>query len=358
MKATALAIVPDADDEIPTPVAVYVEANPVSVLLDEGLRIRFLAEIEAEIDRHVPDLTTDKGRKEIGRLARRYASTKTAIDEAGKALNAKAREQIDAVDVVRRELRAELDKMRDRAREPLTKWEEAEAARLAEVERIMTLLRQAPVLLAADTSDTIAVRISEVEAVPNEAEYAQMKATAIGALKAAHASLIQAEADRAELARLRAESEARQRAEAERLAAEKRSEEERTAAERRATEEAALKEREEKAAREREAAEAARAAAEAEAKAAREEAEKAQAEARRLAAEKAEADRAEYARKAEEARLAAEEAARQNDRKHRSAVMKAAKEALMAKCNIDEGKARDIVTAITQGLIPNVTVNF
>ncbi len=347
MKATALTIVPDADDEIPTPVAVYVEANPVSVLLDEGLRIRFLAEIEAEIDRHVPDLTTDKGRKEIGRLARRYASTKTAIDEAGKVLNAEARKQIDAVDVVRRELRAELDKMRDRAREPLTKWEEAEEARLAEVERIMALLRGATVIGHTDAAETIAARIIEVEAVPDEEVYALMKVAALEALRAGHARKLQDEADRAELERLRAEKEARER-----------EDEARAAKERRAAEEAARKEREEQAAREREAAEAARAAAEAEAKAAREEAEQAQAEARRLAAEKAAADHAEAQRKAEEARLAAEEEARQKDRKHRSAVMKAAKEALMVNCSLDEEKARNIVTAINKGLIPNVTVNF
>lgn len=57
-------------------------------------------------------------------------------------------------------------------------------------------------------------------------------------------------------------------------------------------------------------------------------------------------------------RKAAEEEKRQSNIRHRSAVMKAAKEGLMKQCWLDEAAAKAIVTAITQGLIPNVTVNF
>jgi colicin import membrane protein len=68
--------------------------------------------------------------------------------------------------------------------------------------------------------------------------------------------------------------------------------------------------------------------------------------------------RAEADRIAEEKRKADEEAKRQKDRAHRTTVMKAAKEALMLNCELGEGPARDIVTVISNGLIPNVTVNF
>lgn len=84
----------------------------------------------------------------------------------------------------------------------------------------------------------------------------------------------------------------------------------------------------------------------------------AQAEIDRLAAEKAALERAEAARRAEEARKAAEEERRQKNARHRSKVMREAKEALMKHLHMDDGTARDIVTAITQGLIPNVTINF
>lgn len=341
MNATVVAL--KDETVIPAPLAPYVEANPVSVLLNDDLRARFLAEIEQTVADFVPDLTTTAGRKEIASLARKVASTKVAIDEAGKALNETARAQIAAVDKVRREAREKLDALRDRARAPLDEWEAQEEMRREQIALVLDLLRTAPIILASDTSETIAERLANVEQAPDEAVYAKGKAAAIEALTAAHARMLQDDADRAELARLRAEREERERADAERLAAESR-----------AAEQAARKEREEKAVKEREEAAARRAAAEAEAKAKAE----AQAEIDRIAAENAALERAEADRRAEEARKAAEEEKRQKNARHRARIMRETKEGLMKQLKFDEGTARDVVTAITQGLIPNTTINF
>lgn len=351
---TALSVVASTEAEVNAPLQEYVEANPVSVLLDDNLRARFFAEIEAKLGEFQPDLSTDKGRKTVGSFARQYVTTKTAIDAAGKKMNEEARARIDAVDAVRREVRERLDDMRDRARAPLTKWEEKEKERKEKIAAVLDLLSTAPVVLATDTSETIAARLAQVEAVPDEEVYAKGKDTALTALRAAHERILQDEADRAELSRLRVEKEKRDREEAERLAAEKQAADERAAAERRAAEEAARKERAEQEAKEREEAAALRAAAEAEARAKA----AAQAEIDRLAAQKAALEKAEAERIAEERRKAAEEEKRQSSIRHRSAVMKAAKEGLMKQCGLTEDTAKAIVTAITQGLIPNVTVNF
>jgi colicin import membrane protein len=82
-----------------------------------------------------------------------------------------------------------------------------------------------------------------------------------------------------------------------------------------------------------------------------------------LAAEKAERDRqaaieAERERVAAEARKAAAEAeAREKDKKHKSAVMGAAKDALMA-AGIPEEHAKAAVLAIQRGQVPAVSISF
>ncbi len=66
-----------------TDIVALVEANPVMVLTDKEKFSQFYEEMKRETDAHVPDLTTDKGRKAIASLARRVATTKVLIDDAG-----------------------------------------------------------------------------------------------------------------------------------------------------------------------------------------------------------------------------------------------------------------------------------
>lgn len=339
----ALALVARKESDIPAPVALYVEENPVSVLLDENLRARFFAEIEQEIDAHVPDLTTVTGRKAIASLAYKVACTKTAIDAAGKKLNDDANAAIKTVNAKRNEAKKKLEALQDRARKPLNEWEEAEAARLEEVKRILALLQGAAVITTRDTAATITARISEIEAVPDEETYAPMKTAALEALRAGHTRIVQDEADRAELAKLKAEKAARDRDEAERVATEQR-----------AADEAAREERAAQEAKERDEAVARRAAADAEAKVMA----AAQAEIDRLAAETRTLKEAEERRQADERRKAEEDEKRQQNVRHRAEVIAKAKAALMANCGLDEETAAQVVVEIANGLIPNVSIQF
>ena len=77
-------------------IVALVEATPAVVLTDKRKFSEFYEGMKAECDAHVPDLTTEKGRKAIASLAYKVARTKTAIDEAGKALNEDARALINA----------------------------------------------------------------------------------------------------------------------------------------------------------------------------------------------------------------------------------------------------------------------
>jgi colicin import membrane protein len=111
-------------------IVALVEANPVMVLTDAKKFSEFYDAMRRETDALEADVATDKGRKAIASMAYKVARTKTAIDEAGKKLNEEARARINAIDESRREIRKQLDDLKDEVRRPLTEWEEAEASRL------------------------------------------------------------------------------------------------------------------------------------------------------------------------------------------------------------------------------------
>ena len=234
------------EDETPqTALVAQVSANPGLVLLDRERFDQFYEAIKAETDKLVPDLTTEKGRKEIASMAFKVAKTKTAIDAAGKLLNEEARAKINIVDAARRDIRDKLDALKDEVRRPLTEWEAREEERIAACDALIERMKAAAVVSLEDTAETVAQRLAKVKAFAlDEGQFqsslplatAQQEA-AVQALTAAQARLVKEEADRAELERLRAEAaerEARERAEAEAKAAAEAAERQRQEAEARA----------------------------------------------------------------------------------------------------------------------------
>jgi hypothetical protein len=335
-----------------------IEADPGVVFREKGSVAALYDEIRAEIAAFKPDLTTDKGRKAVAAFAARIVRRKTAIDAAGKELNAELNKQVDAVDAVRRDIRNTLDIFRDQARKPLTEWEAAEEERAAFVERTIQSLSSSCYVQAGTSADEISQMIAGVEAIEidpkvfgvREPVATKEKARALASLAEALTRAAREAEERAELDRLRAEQEAREKREAEERAAREKAE-----AETRAAEE--MNRREE---------EAAKRAAEAAAAAERARAEQAANEERRkheeaLAAERRERERleAEARQAAERAeREAAEAAKREADKAHRGKVMGAAKTAIMGAADVDEDRAKKIVLAIVAGEIPNVTLRF
>ena len=352
MNATAAVIEPATD------IVAIVNANPVMVLTDKDAYSRFYQEMKRETDALEIDLTTEKGRKAIASMAFKVARTKTAIDDAGKKLNEEARARINAIDEARREIRAQLDALKEEVRRPLTEWEEAEDARIDECKATVERLRHAASVGYEETAAAIRERLTEIQAEQFDPlkfdgympQVQALRDTAIAALTASAERMEQEERERAELERLRAEAAERERVEQERLAAEE--------AERRRAE--AEKAEAERLARiEQEAAERARK--EAEEAAQRAQAEKDRQHAEALAAERRRAEEAERAAQAERDRIAAEQAqqaAREADRAHRSSVLTAAKEAIMEAGDIAEDAAKKVVLAIQAGNVPNVTLRF
>ncbi len=378
--AAALKAIQTNDNDAPgTDIMVAVNDNPALVLLDRQRFDQFYDAIKEETDRLVPDLTTEKGRKEIASLAFKVTKTKTAIDAAGKLLKEEAQATVTKVDAARREIRLRLEALSDEVRKPLTEWEAAEEARMATVKEAMDRLAQDGVVSADETGADIEARLTYVRGLTFDAavfqDWSQLaekaRADAVALLERALERIRREEADRAELERLRAEAAERaerERADAEAKAAAEAAERQRVENERRAAEEAeAAQDRIAAAAKAAE--EAARAAAEAKANEERLAQQRAHDEA--LAAEKRRADEAEAAREAQarQSALAAAKAAaeteaqrkadeaRAADREHRGRILAAAKQAIMGH-GVGEATAKAIVLAIAAGEVPAVSIRF
>ncbi|WAG77012.1 hypothetical protein LMK08_16685 [Metapseudomonas furukawaii] len=324
----------------------------------------------------VPDLSTRKGRDRVASLASQVSRSKTAVEKPGRDYLKRIKELPKAIETELREFVQQMDALRDEVRRPLTEWEEKEAARVAEHERRIEELRctNTDGRTAAEIASAISL-IEEVEIGENweefEAEAHRVKAASLATLREALARREQYEAEQAELERLRKEVAAREQkereeriareaAEAERLAAERRAQEERDAAARREAEAKAAAERRELELR-LQAEQAERAAAQAEANriAAEQRAEQERVAAEERATQAAEAARqAEIRRQADEqARIEREAAAREADRAHKGAVLKAAKEAVMT-VGITEDQAREVIKLIAAGGVPQVYIAY
>jgi len=327
----------------------------------------YIERIRAEVTGHVPDLSTDKGRKAIASLAFKVRKSKTALDALGKQLVDDLKEIPKKIDAERKRMRDTLDALADEVRKPLDEWEAAEEARVqGHKDAVAGISRMAEELGEATASD-IRARLEMTEGIgigdfweEFEAEAHRVKAKALEALRAALATREKYEAEQAELAELRrkqAEQEQKDReAEIARQAAEK-----------------AKADAEAQAQAEREAA----ARREAQAKAAAEQAERekqeaierqkqaeARAEAEKLVAEQRAKEAAEAARRAEIERQEREKAAaeaeqrrREADREHRAAINRTALQAFI-EGGMPEECAKQAVTLIAKGAIPNVTINY
>lgn len=355
--------------ETTTDIALLGPTDLVAILTTPEKFDDLIGRIRKEVDEFVPDLTTKKGRDAIKSLAYKVVRTKTALDDTGKELNAGKRKEIDAVDAVRRDVRDKLDALAAEARKPLDEWENKEAERQDYIKTVMANIDTASNYPATATANEIRVGIEIMDAIEFDAEIFQegleiavnAKIRALETLNAALTRAAQAEADAIELAALRQREN--DRIEAKRLADEQAAqiEADRIAEENRQAE---AKRIEDQRIADADAAEKRRLAdiAEAEQRAA----EAATAEAARVAqveidAATAETKRlqdAEDARVAEAARMAEEQAARDRDTAHKSAVLKTAKEAVMSQGGVTEDQARKIVLAIKAGMVPNVSLVF
>lgn len=364
-EATQLAELPPAE----TALDIYSKPGGLDPWLDK---------IRAEVTGHVPDLKTKKGRDAIASLAFKVRKVKTALDGIGKEQVDRLKEIPKKIDAERKRMREALDALADEVRAPLDQWEQAEEARQQRHQQGIEWFR-----LRADENrdldaDELRTTIADVQAravdeswEEFEPEAHRVKARALEALHQALAAREKHDADQAELARLRAETAAReQKGREERIAREAAEKAQREAEARaQAEREAAIRrEQEAKAAAERRELELKLQAEQAEKAAAQAKADQIAAEHRaeqeRLAAIEREKQAAEAARQAEIKRQAdakaAEEAEarrREADKAHKASINRAALDAFV-RAGMPEDCAKQAVTLIAKGEIPAIKITY
>lgn len=372
-----------------TGLAIVSEINAIT-FFQPGASTDVLEKLKIEVRAEAAklDISTVANRKAIASLSSKVAKTKTGLEAAGKDLVAGEKKRLKLIDEERGKVWDELQALQEEVRQPLTEWENADKIRVAALEfKVVTMSGLASIPYGASTAE-IEAKIAEVDALDmsnmqeftSRAELAEKQTREYLAKALAEAQRRDAEA--AEMDKLRAEAaerekreneeriakEAREKAQREAEAERNRIEEEKFQAEARAKQAEAARIESERLAEER------RVAAEAQTKRRAEDLAKlhaeevAEAERRhqieiKYAADAAERERlaaieAERERVAAESRKAAAEAeAREKDKKHKSAVMGAAKDALIA-AGIPEEHAKAAVLAIQRGQVPAVRIEF
>lgn len=174
--------------------------------------------VREKVDAFEHNLTTAKGRAETKTLAANVSKAKTMLDGLGKKLTEKQKAEIKIVDNSRKKMRDQLDELRDKARAPLTEWEEAEDKRVKLIQQNMEYIEG---FMRLDENPTAKVYQGKLEDLvafqlherfgERQFEAEDKKSRAIVFLEDRVNLCKKSEAEKEELEALRAEKEARAR---------------------------------------------------------------------------------------------------------------------------------------------------
>ncbi|EQA97315.1 hypothetical protein [Sphingobium sp. HDIP04] len=196
--------------------------DPILALTQPEKVDLLIAALEAE---DAPaDVSTKEGRSAIKKRAERADRFRLDIRAARLAKTKEWRDLTDHVNEQGKLVEPKLGALHDKIRLPLTKWEETKSARKAEAQAIIDDMVAASVITAEDTSQTVKDRLDRIRGRnlndelfgPQLEQVVDLRDSTVATLLAAIERLEKAEADAAELARLREAEEKRLAEEAER----------------------------------------------------------------------------------------------------------------------------------------------
>lgn len=189
-----------------------VSARPGIVLMDTEKFDQFYEKLAAKAPTDV-DITTGTGRDKVRSFAAEVRREKAAIDKARLSLTANWRDMTKQANDAGKVINERLEQLAIDVRKPLTEWEEAEKAREAEVDRIITLFRTARFVAMGEAADDIRERGTIIHNIAIDPEVFQDRADeaerekkdTVDHLLAALAQAEKTEAAAAELEKLRQE---------------------------------------------------------------------------------------------------------------------------------------------------------
>lgn len=291
--------------------------NPVELFAGDGLD-PLLDRIETEVKSYYLDISSDKGRKEVASVAAKIARSKTTLDKMGKDLGEEYRLKVNALNAQRKKAWDRLEALQHDIRKPLTDWENTEKERVQNHQNGIDKIKALAALPEATASTDIQAAIESLSDY-HKRDWQEFSNMAKVAIQATLESLMdklcvsqKREAEQAELALLRKQEQERLQQE-----------------------------------REKQIAEAAAAKATAEAEHAIKQAQEAAGNAARIERGRIEA---------EQRKQAEQQAARERDMTHRAKINNEALEYL--KNLLPEDLAKSIITAIAQGRVPHININY
>jgi hypothetical protein len=293
----------------------------------------------------LPDASTEQGREDIKSFARKLVKTRTGLEAVGKELADEAKSVAKIIDANRKLSRDTIEALESSVLKPVEEWSEKEKVRQEKHLACIGAIR-----ISGEKGETVAeiselltathgISVTDADCEEFVEEYRLAKAEAVNHLMSRLSERDAYERDQAELAQLRAEKEARDRAEREK---------EEVAAAQRRDEEAARKAAE---AEERRKADIAAAEERAAERARQEERERIEREAR--------------AKALAESRAREEEAKRTANKQHQATINNEAADAIWEKLQDAQGPdtsltdlAKAVVTAIAKGEVPYVFIRY
>ena len=182
----------------------------------------YYQQIRQQVLSEVPDLTTKKGIDRVKSLAAMVSRSKVAIEKPGREYLKQLKEMPKTIEAELREWNQKMDALRDEVRQPVTELEAKEAVRIAALDerltRIQMLKSAVEMTTAYQSSAAINGFIADLESIVIDDSWQEYKNRAAMAKEAAKVELDKAlqtaltfEAKQAEIAKLKAEQEEKDR---------------------------------------------------------------------------------------------------------------------------------------------------
>lgn len=180
----------------------------------------YYQQIRNQVLSEVPDLSTKKGIARVKSLAAMVSSSKVAIEKPGREYLKQLKEMPKVIEAELRDWNQKMDALRDEVRQPVTELEEKEKVRVAALDQRLNEIHQIGSCAEFDVlpSETINAWIEKLDAIAIDATWDEYQDRASVAKEAAKVKLTSAlqnrltwEAQQAEIARLKAEREEKDR---------------------------------------------------------------------------------------------------------------------------------------------------
>lgn len=140
----------------------------------DGLK-PIIDKIKEEARSFVPDLSTKKGRDQIASMAFKVAKSKTYLDGLGKDVVAEWKAKSKLVDNSRRQMKEELDLLRDEVRKPLTDFENAEKERVEKLQGKLDTFKRLQTLTVENTVFVLEDELEKLEQIKDFDQFEDFK---------------------------------------------------------------------------------------------------------------------------------------------------------------------------------------